>query len=112
MNWQKITSTEDLKTINQASENQKVMIFKHSTSCSISATVLARMERNWKHEQARGIVPYYLDLLSYRDLSNQIAQNYGIRHESPQVLLIENGKCVYDASHYDISFEEVANLLS
>jgi bacillithiol system protein YtxJ len=110
MNWQKITSTQDLKEINQKSENQKVMIFKHSTRCSISASVLARMERNWKDEQAKGVIPYYLDLISYRELSNQIAENYGIIHESPQVLIIENSKCIYDASHYDISFEEVINV--
>lgn len=110
MNWQKISSAEDLQIIKQKSENQKIMIFKHSTSCSISATVLARMERNWKEEQVKGVVPYYLDLLSYRDLSNQIAQSYGVRHESPQVLLIQNGKCIYDASHYDISFDDLKNL--
>jgi bacillithiol system protein YtxJ len=109
MNWQKITSVEDLQKINQKSENQKIMIFKHSTTCSISATVLARMERHWADEKAKGIAPYYLDLLSFRDLSNQIAQSYGVKHESPQVLLIENSKCVYNASHYDISFDEVVN---
>ncbi len=107
MNWEKITSAQDLKNIGQVSENQKVMIFKHSTTCSISATVLARMERKWNDEKAKGITPYYLDLLSFRDLSNQIAQQYGIKHESPQVLMIEKGKCTYHASHYDISFDEI-----
>jgi bacillithiol system protein YtxJ len=110
MNWQKITSIEDLQKIKQLSEKQKIMIFKHSTSCAISATVIARMERNWKEGQTKGVLPYYLDLLSYRELSNQIAQHYGIRHESPQVLLIADGKCIYDASHYDISFDEVINM--
>jgi len=108
MNWEKITSVEDLKNINQISENHKVMIFKHSTSCSISATVLARMERKWNVEKANNIVPYYLDLLSFREISTHIAQHYGIKHESPQVLLIEKGKCIYDASHYDISFDELS----
>lgn len=108
MTWEKITSAEDLKNINQHSENQKIMIFKHSTTCSISASVLARMERKWNDEKAKNIVPYYLDLLSFRELSNQLAQNYGIKHESPQVLLIEKGKCIYDASHYDINFDEIS----
>lgn len=109
MNWEKITSVEDLKNINQVSENQKIMIFKHSTTCAISATVLARMERKWNDEKAKGIIPYYLDLLSFRELSTQIAQHYGIKHESPQVLIITKGKCVYNASHYDISFEEITS---
>jgi bacillithiol system protein YtxJ len=110
MTWEKITSTEDLENINQSSESQRVMIFKHSTTCAISATVLARMERKWSGEKAKNIVPYYLDLLSFRELSSQIAQNYGIKHESPQVLLIEKGKCIYDASHYDISFDEISTI--
>lgn len=108
MNWEKITSVEDLKNINRSSENQEVMIFKHSTTCSISATVLARMERKWNTEKVGNIIPYYLDLLSFREVSNHIAQHYGIRHESPQVLIIKNGKCIYDASHYDISFDEIS----
>ncbi|TAH21625.1 MAG: bacillithiol system redox-active protein YtxJ [Cytophagales bacterium] len=112
MNWEKITSVEDLKSIDKNSENQEVMIFKHSTTCSISATVLARMERKWNAEKANKIIPYYLDLLSFREISNRIAQHYGIRHESPQVLIIKNGKCIYDASHYDISFDEVIAIAS
>ena len=111
MNWHKITSTQDLQDIRQQSEKQRVMIFKHRTTCSISATVLARMERHWKDEQAKEVVPYYLDLLSYRALSNQIAESYGVKHESPQVLIIENGKCIYDASHYEISFEDILTLV-
>ncbi len=107
MNWQKITSSEDLVKINQQSYYQKVLIFKHSTRCSISATVLSRLERSWKEEEAKHIILFYLDLLSYRELSNQIATFYGVVHESPQVLLIDKGKCMYHASHFDINFAEI-----
>ncbi|MCU0392055.1 MAG: bacillithiol system redox-active protein YtxJ [Thermoflexibacter sp.] len=107
MNWQKITSVEDLAKINQLSNEQKILIFKHSTRCSISATALGRLERNWQDEQAKDIIPYYLDLLSYKALSNQIADYYGVIHESPQVLLIDGGKCVYNTSHLDINFSDI-----
>jgi bacillithiol system protein YtxJ len=103
MNWHRLTNTAQLDQLIAESEEQPVLIFKHSTTCSISAMALSRMERNWS--DAAGIKPYYLDLLSYRPISNQIAETFGVQHQSPQVLLIQNGECVYDASHMAISFQ-------
>jgi len=56
------------------------------------------------------IKPYYLDLIAFRDVSNEIAQKYQIAHESPQVLIIENGKCVYDNSHININYQDLKDL--
>lgn len=105
MNWNKLTSDAQLDAIKQESEKQPVLIFKHSTTCSISAMALSRMERNW-NEQI-GVKPYYLDLLANRPISAKIESDFGVEHESPQVLLIRNGACVYDASHMGISFAGV-----
>lgn len=105
MNWNKLTSNDQLDAIKQESEKQPVLIFKHSTTCSISAMALSRMERNW-NEQI-GVKPYYLDLLANRPISAKIERDFGVEHESPQVLLIRNGACVYDASHMGISFAGV-----
>jgi bacillithiol system protein YtxJ len=102
MNWNKLNSDSQLAEIKEESENQPVLIFKHSTTCSISAMALSRMERNWSDQL--GVKPYYLDLLANRAISNKIVSEFGIDHESPQVLLIRNGECVYDASHMSISF--------
>ncbi len=102
MNWNKITSDAQLDEIKEESAKQPVLIFKHSTTCSISAMALSRMERNWSDQL--GVKPYYLDLLANRPISKQIEQIFGVEHESPQVLLIRNGECVYDASHMAISF--------
>jgi len=104
MNWIELISEEGLAEINSASKTKPVLLFKHSTSCSISNTVLNRLERNWKAEEVKGLQPYYLDLLSYRNLSNEIAIRYQIDHESPQVLIIQNEKAVYDSSHFDIDY--------
>lgn len=106
MNWNKLTDETQLATIKEESAQHPVLIFKHSTTCSISAMAYSRMERNWK--DTAGIKPYYLDLLRFRSISNQIASEFGVEHESPQVLLIQNGECVYDASHMGISFQALS----
>ncbi|MEZ0539992.1 bacillithiol system redox-active protein YtxJ [Fibrella arboris] len=103
MNWNKLTNAAQLDQIKAESADQPILIFKHSTTCSISAMALSRMERNWS--DAAGIKPYYLDLLANRPLSGQIADAFQVMHQSPQVLLIQDGKCVYDASHMGISFQ-------
>lgn len=104
MNWNKITSSEDIVRLKSESENKPVLIFKHSTRCSISSTALSRLERSWSENN---ITPYFLDLISHRDLSQQIATEFNVTHESPQVLLIQNGKCVYNNSHLGIRFEDI-----
>ena len=102
MNWNKLTTDDQLDFIKEESNRNPVLIFKHSTTCSISHMALSRMERNWNDHL--GVKPYYLDLLAFKPISNKIETVFGIEHESPQVLLIRNGECVYDASHMAISF--------
>jgi bacillithiol system protein YtxJ len=78
------------------------VIFKHSTRCGTSAFVKKTFEADWHQSD---IPVYYLDLLQYRSLSAQIAETFDIQHESPQLLVIRNGICIYHASHSDISAE-------
>ena len=105
MNWNKLQDNAQLAQIKQESAEQPVLIFKHSTRCSISSTAMSRLERNWS--DSAGIKPYYLDLISFRSMSGQVAEEFGVDHQSPQVLLIQNGECVYDASHFEISFDDL-----
>lgn len=112
MNWTSLVSESQLETIREESREHPVLIFKHSTRCSISATAKARMERNWKQEQVADVNPYYLDLIANRSLSNEVASFFDVPHQSPQVLLISKGACVYDASHFDISFDDIRQQLS
>ena len=109
MKWNTIHSLEDLNQVFEASKTKKQMIFKHSTSCSISNMALNRTENNW--DISDDITPHYLDLLNYRDLSNKIAEIYDVKHESPQVLIIEKGKCIYHNSHNGIRVEEIKALI-
>ncbi len=104
MNWIPLTNVEQLDSIRTTSESKPQVIFKHSTTCSISKMALDRFERAAAPET---IDFYYLDLLSYRSISNSIAETFQVHHESPQVILIKNGECIYDESHYGIMMDEL-----
>ena len=107
MNWNKLTSEAQIDQLISESAEKPVLIFKHSTRCSISSMSLDRLLRNWKEEYSTQITPYYLDLIAYRSLSNLVAERFGIPHESPQVLLLKDGKVTYHESHYGISYAEI-----
>lgn len=107
--WTQLTTANQLENIQAESQSQPVIIFKHSTRCSISKATLDRLERKWNKEELPLVKPYFLDLLSYREISNRIAETFQIEHESPQVLIIYNGKAVYDKSHFEIDFASIKN---
>lgn len=107
MKWQKLQSADQLAEIKSLSTTKPVLIFKHSTRCSISSMALSRLERAWKEEDNSKIEPYYLDLIEYRPISNQIAQEFNVMHESPQVLVIKDGKCLHTNSHSGINYFEI-----
>ena len=104
MNWITLNSIEQLDQIAKASNTKPQLIFKHSTTCSISKMAFSRFERA---EAPESIDFYYLDLLNFRNISNAIAEKFQVNHESPQVILIKNEACVYDESHYGIMMDEV-----
>ena len=104
MNWIPLTDLNQLETIQDLSFTTPQVIFKHSTTCSISKMSLARLERS---DAPTSIQFYYLDLLNYRAISNAIAEKFSVYHESPQILLIKNGECNYDESHGGIQMEEI-----
>lgn len=105
MNWQTLNSVEQLREVLEESKNEPVVIFKHSTSCSISSMAKSRLERQWDDNGLSNIKTYYLDLLSYRPISNEIAELLQVRHESPQLLLVQDGMCTYHASHLGINVD-------
>lgn len=107
MNWNTLTSLDQLATLTEESFQQPVIIFKHSTRCSISRATLDRLERNWKNEDLPAAKVYYLDLITYREVSNAIASTWNVEHESPQLILLRNDKPVYHKSHFDIEYTKV-----
>ena len=109
--WLPLTQPQQITDLAQASHEQPVLIFKHSTTCSISAAAKSKIERQWA-DSGLNVPIYYLDLLRFRPLSAQIAEQFGIRHESPQLLLIKDGECSYDASHMGIRLADISAKVS
>ena len=109
MNWITLSEESQLEQIKEESRQQPVVIFKHSTTCSISAMAKNRLERE---TPAANTLFYYLDLKTYRAISNKIAEDFHVHHESPQILLIKNGECTYEESHNGISMKDIAEQLA
>lgn len=97
--WENLTSVEQIQSLIENSNQQAVLIFKHSTRCSISSMAFSRMQSGAQSLSDEGIQLVFLDLIKYRDVSNAVASTFEITHQSPQVLLIQNGTCTYDTSH-------------
>ena len=104
MEWIHLTDEQQLEEIIKKSQEKPQVIFKHSTRCSISSVAYQRLK---KAKQPEEIDFYYLDLIAYRGLSNKIAETFGVNHESPQVLVIKDGECIYDESHLSISMNDI-----
>lgn len=97
--WVDFNNWKQIDEILANSDEQLVGIFKHSTRCSISTIVFKRFKGSIAQKR---IKMYYLDLLNYRDISNQIATHFTIEHESPQLILLKDNEVVANASHYHI----------
>lgn len=109
MNWIKLTTIQQVEDIRQKSLQKPQVIFKHSTRCSISGMALGRLERS--------IIPdnidfYYLDLIAHKDISNKVADEFEVYHQSPQIILISKGVAIYNESHMAITMDEVSEMAS
>lgn len=105
MKWTELKGTDQLEEIKKESADKPVLIFKHSTRCNVSRTTLDRLERHWNDAEMSDVKAYFLDLISHRQLSCLLADHFNVEHESPQILLIHNGKSVLDLSHFAISYD-------
>lgn len=104
--WKKLTRLEQLGDVKEASKTRPVVIFKHSTTCGISRMVLRTFERDYAVEDGK-IDLYYLDLLAFRDVSNEVAIQFQVVHQSPQLLIIQNESTVHHASHQGIQASDI-----
>ena len=110
INWIPLNSSQELEEIKKQSTNESILIFKHSTRCGISSMVKRQFEKLFTEEHQQ-LKVYYLDLLNYRDISNKIAEDFQVMHQSPQLLIIKNEMTVYNASHYDITETDLTRFL-
>jgi bacillithiol system protein YtxJ len=109
VNWIPLTDLSQLDEIVTISDNKPIVIFKHSTRCSVSRFALKQFES--EYDLTDRVDAYFLDLLEYRVISNEIASRFGVYHQSPQLLLIKEGKSVYDVSHSEINARELKGKL-
>ena len=100
INWNELTDLGQLNEIIDLSNEKPVAIFKHSTRCSVSRMALKQFENEFNSSDK--VTPYFLDLIAHRDISNEIANRFGVTHQSPQLILIKEGKAIYNVSHSDI----------
>lgn len=107
MKFHTLTSISELNEALQVADNEPVVLYKHSTRCNISDDALRLLETEGaKVEMPRS---YYLDLIRYREVSNAIEERLGVRHQSPQVLVVFRGQVLYHKSHWRISIEAILN---
>ncbi|HVS93038.1 MAG TPA: bacillithiol system redox-active protein YtxJ [Mucilaginibacter sp.] len=109
MDWIPLESAEQVKEIKQ--QQGYSIIFKHSIRCSISLMAKRRVEMDRDHLPS-GLKLYFVDLIRFRDISNQVAHDFQVHHESPQLLVIKDGECILDQSHGHISLEEALSVLN
>ena len=102
VNWIPFNSLDQIKMIKELSKSETILIFKHSTRCGISSIVKKRFESLFEISKSN-VKVFYLDLLSFRTISDKVGHSFKVEHQSPQLLIIKNEVAVKDASHYDIT---------
>lgn len=107
--WRQLTDLGELNEIVDLSTEKPVLLFKHSTRCSVSRMVLKQFESDFDLQDK--ITPYFLDLLNHRDISNEIANRFHVEHQSPQMIVIKDGKAIYNASHENIDVADLKDFL-
>jgi bacillithiol system protein YtxJ len=112
MEWISLKDSGQLDEILAESKKKPVLIYKHSTRCNISRTAFDRLERKWDASAIGNVNRYFLDLISFRAISNQITEMFQVEHHSPQILVISNGKSILDLSHYEIDFDHIKSFFA
>lgn len=108
--WTPLTSLAQIDEIKEVSKSETVLIFKHSTRCGISSMVIKRFQSMFDSDMEH-VKVYYLDLLSYRSVSDEVGYAFQVMHQSPQLLVIKDGIAVAHASHYDITTMNLKDMI-
>ena len=101
LSWKSLQSEAQLEDIKAQSNVRLQIIYKHSSSCGISSMVLRQLEKSLIEFNSRADF-HFLDLLSFRDVSNEVASRFQVLHQSPQLILLKNKTVVAHDSHYDL----------
>lgn len=107
INWAPLKSNEQLEEIITKSASTPQLIFKYSSRCSLSHMMFNQFENDWQQNSTQKLEPVFLDILTARNISNEVESRFDVRHESPQILVIKNGVCVYNNSHMHIAYHKI-----
>ena len=108
--WIPLETETEMESVIEQSLTRPVLLFKHSTRCSISSMALSRFENHW--DTTIDCQCYFLDLITFRSVSNYVAEKTGVVHQSPQCILMFKGKVIHHSSHNGIDAAEIASLLN
>src|SRR5258705_12948715 len=104
MHWIHLTDEDQLQKIIVRSQEKPQVIFKYSSECHLSEIIFQRLQKNCCPEH---IDFHFLDLTIYKNISEKVSETFHIPHQSPQILLIKEGECIFEDSHAEISLEEI-----
>ena len=109
--WDTLESIDQLDNIIKNSSIKPKVIFKHSTRCGISRMVFNQFQKGYESNDDN-VTYYLLDLLSYRDVSNAVAQKLNVVHQSPQVIILFDKEVIHTESHHGIDIKKVQQIVS
>jgi bacillithiol system protein YtxJ len=104
--WVHLSEVEQLNELITESSSIPIVIYKHSSRCGLSFMTENKLEEGWEMLQPK-VRLYFLDLIRYREISTAVAERFNVRHQSPQILIIKNGNCVYNTSHHEINVNTI-----
>jgi len=104
MHWIHLTDEDQLQNVLVRSQEKPQVIFKYSNDCFLSEVIFRRLQENCCPEQ---IDFYFLDLVAYRNISDKVEETFNVNHQSPQILLIKDGECIFDESDSEICLDEI-----
>lgn len=110
MRWTPLTEVQQIGTWISRSYKTPIAFFKHSTRCSISAMAKNRLESKWAMDEEK-VIPVYIDVLSNRSVSEQLAKQLDVIHQSPQIILVKDGAVAFHTSHGNIDVASIEQLL-
>ncbi|MFC4601963.1 bacillithiol system redox-active protein YtxJ [Cohnella hongkongensis] len=104
-NLQQLTSLEQWNAALEASSSKPLLVFKHSTSCSVSAGAHEETMRYIEDDRSGAVDYAIVHVIEDRPVSNEIAERLGVKHASPQVILVKDGEAVWNTSHWHITYD-------
>lgn len=111
LNWKTLDDVDQIDHAIEVSNEKPVVIFKHSTRCGISRMVLNQFQNNAEFDE-EAVLLLYLDLLAHRNISDEIANRFGIMHQSPQMIILKDAEVVHHSSHSAIVPSTIENILN